>query len=54
MPDMKLVVPAVMGIAVLVLVAGSLGWLLGHPTILILSVGGIGGLGYVLARRNRV
>lgn len=52
MPDMKLVIPAVAGIAVLVLIAGSLGWLLGHPKVLVLSVGGIGALWYLLARRT--
>ncbi len=52
MPDIKLVIPAVAGIAVLVLIVGSIGWLLDHPTVLILSALGIGGLGYLLARRN--
>lgn len=52
MPDMKLVIPAVAGVAVLVLIVGSLGWLLDHPKVLVLSVGGIGALWYLLARRT--
>jgi hypothetical protein len=52
MPDIKLVIPALVGIAVLVLIAGSIGWLLAHPVVLVLSVGGIGGLFYLLARRR--
>jgi hypothetical protein len=52
MPDMKLVWPALAGIAVLVLFAGSIGWLLDHPTVLIVGVLGIGGVGYLLARRK--
>ena len=52
MPDMKFVIPAVVTIAVLVLIAGSIGWLLEHPSLLVLSVAGSGGVGYLLARRT--
>ena len=58
MPDMKLVIPALAGIAVLVLFAGSIGWLLDHPTVLVVAALIIGGGFYLFARwraaRNRV
>jgi hypothetical protein len=52
MPDMKLVIPALVSVAALVLFVGSIGWLLDHLIVLILSLAGIGGLSYLLARRN--
>jgi hypothetical protein len=54
MPDMKLVVPALWAIAMLVLVAGSVGWLLAHPFVIVLSVAAIVALSYWRAARNRV
>jgi hypothetical protein len=53
MPDIKLVVPVVIGVAVIVLLATSLDWLLVHPRTLIASVALIGGLIYLAARRSR-
>jgi hypothetical protein len=52
MPDMKLIWPALAGIVFLVLFAGGIGWLLDHPTVLIVSLLGIVGAGYLLARRS--
>ncbi len=58
MPDMKHLLPALAGIAVLVLLAGSIGWLLGHPTVLVVAALVIGGGFYLFARwraaRDRV
>lgn len=52
MPDMKLVIPALIGIAVLVAIVGSIGWLLEHPLALFVAVLVIGGGFYLLARRR--
>jgi hypothetical protein len=58
MPDTKLVIPALAGIAVLVLFAGSIGWLLDHPTVLVVAALVTGGGFYLFTRwraaRNRV
>jgi hypothetical protein len=54
MPDMKLVGPALWGIAILVLIAGSVGWLLEHPIVIAFSVAGIVALSYWRAARDRV
>jgi hypothetical protein len=52
MPDIKLVIPVIIGVAVLVTIATSLDWLLVHPRTLIASVALIGGLIYLIARRS--
>ena len=52
MPDIKVVIPAVIGVAVLVLIAGGLGWIFVHPRILIVSVAVIGGIIFLAARRS--
>jgi hypothetical protein len=53
MPDIKLVIPVVIAVAVLVTFATGLDWLLVHPRTLIASVALIGGLIYLAARRSR-
>jgi hypothetical protein len=53
MPDIKIVIPVIIGVAVLVMLGTSLDWLLVHPRTLIASVGLIGGLIYLAARRSR-
>jgi hypothetical protein len=52
MPDIKIVIPVVIGVAVLVLFASGLGWLLMHPGVLIVSALVVGGGLYLLARRR--
>lgn len=53
MPDTKTIVTVVIGVAVLVIIAGSLDWLLKNPAILIVLAAAIGGLIYLLLRRKR-
>ena len=54
MPDMKLVVPAVAGIAVLFLLLIGVGWLFDHPIVLVAILLVIAGGFYLRGRRNRV
>ena len=54
MPDAKILIPALVGLAALVAVGGVLGWLLDHPVEAILFVAVAGGGIVLLIRRNRM
>lgn len=54
MPDIKVVMPALIVVAVLVVLAGMLGWLLDHPGTAILLVATLGGGLALLIRRSRM
>lgn len=58
MPDKSVVVPAVIAIAVLVIIATGLDWLIAHMELALLAAFGVGGAIYLLRRRaalrNRV
>ena len=52
MPDIKVVIPAVIAVAFLVFLAAGLDWIIAHPTVLIFGVIVIGGLIFLVARRS--
>ena len=52
MPDIKLVIPVVIAVAVLAAIGTGLDWLLAHPRTLIVSLALIGGLVFLAARRR--
>ena len=54
MPDSKVIIPTLVAVAVLVALAGTLGWLLDHPRIAILLVATLGGGIALLIRRSRL
>lgn len=54
MPDIKVIIPALIVVAVLVVLAGMLGWLLDHPGGAVLLVATLGGAIALLIRRSRL
>jgi LPXTG-motif cell wall-anchored protein len=53
MPDTKTIITVVVGVGVLVIIAGSLDALLARPPLLIGLLAIVGGLGYLIVRRRR-